>query len=243
MTPATDDPALTTADAARLLGVSVSTTQKWLELGTLPSWKTPGGHRRVRHSAVLALLSRRHEAVIGDAALPAELFPLEDPGFPVSNDEGTRLRAVARAGLLDTPADPALDRLTWLASEATGMPIALFTVLSSTRQWFKSKVGLDATETPRDWSFCSHAILQDGVFTVEDAAADPRFVGNPLVTGDMHLRFYAGSAVRDDQGAALGALCVIDTQPRQLTGRQAAILRVLSTSVGDLIQARQHAAA
>lgn len=243
MTPSPEDPALTTADAARLLGVSVSTTQKWLELGTLPSWKTPGGHRRVRHSAVLALLSQRHEAVIVAEELAEELRPLDAPGFPVASDEASRLKAVARSGLLDTPADPALDRLTWLASEATGMPIALFTVLSSARQWFKSKVGMGASETPREWSFCSHAILQDGVFVVEDAQLDPRFAANPLVTGDVNLRFYAGSAVRDEQGAALGALCIIDTQPRQLSARHAAILRVLSTSVSDLLQARQRATA
>src|SRR3954465_4113041 len=107
------DPTLTTRDAARLLGISVSTAQKWIESGALESWKTPGGHRRMRQSAVLALLEER-TAMVGDAhqAIAQELRPERSALYPVPHDEAARLRAVGRTGLLDTTSDPAFDRIT-----------------------------------------------------------------------------------------------------------------------------------
>ena len=91
------------------------------------------------------------------------------------------------------------------------MPVALVSLIDGQRQWFKSRVGLDAAETARDISFCGHAIMEPGLFIIEDASLDPRFADNPLVTGDMHLRFYAGAPISAPSGHRIGTLCVIDT--------------------------------
>ena len=205
----TEDPVLTTAAAARLLGVAVSTTQLWLESGALPSWKTPGGHRRVHMSAVLALLARGPGRKPQQSAAPhvppgdAEFVPA-DGSYPRVPDEAARLAALRASGLVDTPPEAAFDRLTWLATQVTECPVALISLLTGRRQWFKSRTGLDMAETPRGWAFCNHALVQDAPFVVDDAARDPRFAANPLVTGAMQVRFYAGVALRDGDGQPLG---------------------------------------
>ncbi|MBB3220924.1 GAF domain-containing protein [Pseudoduganella umbonata] len=225
-----EDPILTTTAAARLLGVATSTVQMWMESGAIASWKTPGGHRRTHLSAIQGLMESppgQASATLGqaiEAALspvsPDEFAPREEPGYPVARDEATRLVALSASGLVDTPAEARFDRIVRLAAHVTGSPIALVSLLTSTRQWFKARVGLEAQETPREWAFCSHAVIDGNPFVVEDAAADPRFRDNPLVQGDPKIRFYAGVPLRDRGGQALGTLCVIDREPRRLRGAE-----------------------
>lgn len=240
--PDTDDPILTTREAAALLGVAVSTAQVWMEGGALPTWKTPGGHRRVRRSAVLRLL-RQHAEELSTAgpavvALSGEFLPDASPVHPVPANEAQRLAALAASKLMDTPHEAAFDRLTWLASHVTECPMALLTLLSGQRQWFKSRIGVTARETPRELAFCSHAIMQEGPFVVEDASLDPRFADNPMVTGAPHIRFYAGYPVLAADGLALGSLCVLDNEPRRLRERELRALRELAAIASDEIRRR-----
>ncbi|MET0255633.1 MAG: helix-turn-helix domain-containing protein [Luteibacter sp.] len=232
-----DDPTVTTRDAAQLLGVSVSTAQKWIEAGAIPSWKTPGGHRRMRRSGVLALLEERM-APPGESAttLPDELRAARQPDYPVPVDEARRLRAVARCGLLDTAQDPAFDRITWLACRLTGASISTLALLTARRQWFKSRQGLASEQTPRSQAFCSHTILGPDLMMVEDARRDDRFRDNPLVTGEPHIRFYAGHPVRSPDGQVLGTLCVFDDEVRSLSSMQVNGLRALAAIAEDEIR-------
>lgn len=218
-----EDPILTTSAAARMLGVATSTVQLWMESGAIESWKTPGGHRRTRESHIRALMNKvgGHDAIAGGRRVPAgpldpEYLPNPDAAYPVVADERARLAALAATGLVDSPEEERFDRIVRLASMATDSPIALISLLTSRRQWFKARVGLPPQQTPREWAFCSHAILQDRPFVVEDAVTDERFSGNPLVLADPHIRFYAGVPLRDQGGNAMGTLCVIDREPRKL---------------------------
>ena len=234
-----DDPILTTREAAHLLGVAVSTAQAWLEGGALPAWKTPGGHRRVHLSAVKRLLAQQNGAASGPLPEPqGEFLPDPAPCYPVAADEARRLAALSMTGLLDTPAEQVFDRLTWLATHATECPMALLTLLSAQRQWFKSRIGMHERETPRAQAFCNHTIMQEKLFVVEDAHDDPRFADNPLVTGTPHIRFYAGFPLRDANGLALGALCVLDSEPRRLRERELRALRELAAIATDEIRRR-----
>jgi len=241
----TDDPVLTTAAAARLLGVAVSTTQLWLESGALPSWKTPGGHRRVRLSAVLKLLEDRARERQGSVrpgplkSVPAlASAPAAPRPHPLPLDEPARLAAVDASGLLDSPPEDVFDRLTWLATQVTDCPIALITVLGAQRQWFKSRIGVDFADTPRDWAFCNHAIVQDKPLMVEDAQSDARFADNPLVTGSARIRFYGGITLRDAGGQPLGTLCVLDREPRRLRGRELKALAELAAIASEELARR-----
>ena len=154
--------------------------------------------------------------------------------------EQSRLQALLGYRVLDTPADPAFDRLTALAADLFDAPIALVSLIDDERQWFKSRVGLDACQTPRDQAFCAHAIQLDAgsVMVVEDAALDPRFAENPLVTGEPGIRFYAGAVLTSPGGYNLGTLCVIDTKPRPegLSDRDAGRLRALAQVVIDELE-------
>lgn len=231
------DPTLTTRDAARLLGISVSTAQKWIESGALESWKTPGGHRRMRQSAVLALLEER-TAMVADAqqAMPQEFRPERLATYPMPDDEAARLRALARTGLVDTEREPAFDRITRLAALVCGKSVAAISLLTAKRQWFKSAVGTELTETPRDQAFCAHAILGEDMLLVEDASADERFRDNPLVTGEPHIRFYAGCPLHGPDGHTLGSLCVADQEPGHLDTTQREVLRALADIAEDEIR-------
>jgi excisionase family DNA binding protein len=232
-----DDPILTTSEAAQLLGVAVSTAQVWMENGDLPAWKTPGGHRRVRHSAVMRLVRERAApAVEAPTALGEEFLPATAPDYPVPVDEARRLAALGASGLLDSDNDDAFDRVTWLASHATSCPMALITLLSAQRQWFKSRVGVDERETARAQAFCSHALMHDAPFVVEDALSDARFADNPMVVGAPYIRFYAGYPVRTADGLALGFLCVLDTEPRRLREREMRALRELAAIASSEVQ-------
>ena len=237
-----DEAILTTSDAARLLGVAVSTAQAWMESGAIASWKTPGGHRRCRLGTVLRLVSS--DATPGSApsftegTLDKEFWADPHASYPIMDREPERLLALAASGLIDSAPEHAFDRITWLASQLTGCPMALVSPLTAERQWFKSREGLEATETPRDWAFCSHAILHEEGMVVEDARQDPRFRDNPLVTGAPYIGFYAGLPVRDAQGQRLGTLCVLDTQPRQLGVQQRRGLNALADMVSEEIARR-----
>ena len=338
---------LTTAETARLFGVSVRTAQLMIEGGSIPSWKTPGGHRRVYrtdvealiagsgmdahtpsalvvvlasadrlplyemlssampectfkafddpHAASFAIGSTRSFGVVVDLPAPdpsrhallsslvdnpalghtriltvgnsapnggdrishvqtpeaaaaalRKAFadtgetagPPADATFPIALNERQRLRALEHSGLVDTAPEEAFDRLAWLASQTLDAPVALVTLLTQNRQWFKSRVGLDLSETPRDWSFCNHTILQKGIFAVGDLANDPRFEANPAVIAPPNYRFYAGAPIRDGNGFALGSLCVIDYKPRVLEETQEKSLLALAALASDEFRLR-----
>ncbi len=340
---------LTTAEAAKLLGVSIRTAQLLIEGGTIPSWKTPGGHRRVYREDIMRLIQTdtratapssatvviiasgaclaRYDALFAEVAecnvegfedvlaalvsvgslkphaiivdggrgstdriallhslagnaalgssrilavglgspLPAKLLAriiqVEAPEaviaeirsslsdketqisgadlpYPIALNEGQRLVALEQSGLVDSAPEGAFDRLTWLAAQGLDSPIALLTLLTPDRQWFKSRVGLDFAETPRSWAFCNHTIMQKRVFSVEDLGTDPRFSENPAVEGKAGFRFYAGAPVLDEQGFALGSLCVIDVKPRRLDEDETQMLLALASLASDEVRLR-----
>lgn len=158
---------------------------------------------------------------------------------PAPRNEIERIQALQHLELLDTPAEHPFDELVRLASALFQVPIALVSLVDSERQWFKAKVGLEASETPRDVSFCGHAILGEGVFEIPDAHEDPRFFDNPLVTGPPHVRFYAGAPIRTRAGHNLGSFCIIDHVPRRLTPEQREILTSLAAQTAELLELRR----
>jgi len=335
-------PILTTPQAAKILGVSSRTAQLWIESGVIPSWKTPGGHRRMFESDVLAALAAKDDArpasrrvlvlapardhagweralaaldvadvgctddpVAAAVSLGANVpdvfaVQVDHPGdlapdflatlhrmpllnrlqiviatrlsaaavasivgpalpykhvqldgaldrlthalvrhtalarlalqplppallaapFPLRADEDRRLAAVRRAAILDSAPEAALDEIVQLAALGLAAPVALLTVLGEDRQWFKARVGLDLRDTPRSWAFCNYTLMGSSVCELSHLDRDPRFADNPAVAGAPHFRYYAGAPVVDDQGFALGSLCVLDTRPRTLTPAQ-----------------------
>jgi diguanylate cyclase (GGDEF)-like protein len=157
---------------------------------------------------------------------------MSDIGFPIPENEDQRMRILADYNILDSLPEQAYDDFAKLASAICGTPIALITLLDDQRQWFKANVGLGVSETPRSQAFCAHAIMDPGeVMTVEDATLDQRFAANPLVTGDPGIRFYAGAPLVAPTGEALGTLCVIDREPRNLNETQREALQILSREI------------
>ncbi|MCC2973841.1 bifunctional diguanylate cyclase/phosphodiesterase [Massilia sp. IC2-476] len=166
---------------------------------------------------------------------------MERPRIPL--DEAQRLAALHATRLLGSAPEETFDRITRTAARLLGVPIALVSLIDKDRQWFKSRTGLDACETPRDVSFCGHAILADEPMVVPDAAQDARFVDNPLVTGSPHLRFYAGVQLYSVDRKKIGTLCVIDREPRELSPGDLDALRDLARMVEQLVYHRQLAMA
>jgi GAF domain-containing protein len=154
--------------------------------------------------------------------------------------EAARVAALNRYAILDTEPEQSFDDLVVLASFVCRTPIATLSLVDDHRQWFKSKVGVEVRETPRDISFCAHAIQQEELFIVPDAREDPRFKENPLVLGDPHIRFYAGAPLIDEDGYALGTLCVMDRQPRELDDTQKEALRSLRRLALSQIELRRN---
>jgi len=161
------------------------------------------------------------------------------PAIPAN--ESSRIDTLRSFNILDTSPEERFDRLTRLAKHLFNVPIALVSLVDTNRQWFKSCVGLSASETPRDISFCGHAILGDEIFMVPDTLTDERFHNNPLVTGGPGIRFYAGCPLAVQNGSKLGTLCLIDIKPRILNEGECNLLQDLARMVEQEIAAVQMA--
>ncbi|MBB3220191.1 PAS domain S-box protein [Pseudoduganella umbonata] len=161
------------------------------------------------------------------------------PATAAVTDEAGRIALLYALQLLDTAPEPVFDRVTRLASRLLGVPVTLFSLVDRDRQWFKSRVGIDVPETPRAISFCSHAIEQREPLVVNDATRDSRFADNPLVRGDMQVRFYAGVPIRSLDGHAIGTLCALDTRPRELAADELAAFQDLAVIVADEVHRRE----
>ena len=169
-------------------------------------------------------------------ALTSNLRPMQKPQIPLNEPE--RLAALQRYDILDTLPEQEFDDLTHLAAAISGSLIALISLVDQDRQWFKSKFGIDATETPRDISFCGHVVMNEETLVVSDATQDDRFADNPLVTGEAGIRFYAGTPLVTSDNYVLGTLCVIDRYPRTLTPQQLRQLESLSRLVISQLELR-----
>ncbi len=162
---------------------------------------------------------------------------MQPPEIP--DTEGERIAELRSLLLLDSSPEERFDRITRVAKQLFNVPIALVSLIDTERQWFKSSVGLDATETGRDISFCGHAILADDVFIIENAAEDERFSDNPLVTEGPEIRFYAGAPLAMPSGNNLGTLCIISPEPRKFGPEQSILLHDLSKIViSELVSQR-----
>lgn len=151
------------------------------------------------------------------------------PGIP--ENEAERIQVLRELLILDTDPEERFDVITAYCQSRFGVKVALVSLVDTDRQWFKSTCGLDARETPREISFCGHAILQDEVLMVKNALHDPRFADNPLVAGPPNIRFYAGAPLKLSSGHIVGTLCIIDPKPKSLEEEEVDHLRVLAHMV------------
>lgn len=183
----------------------------------------------------MALKALRADLTTGPKARVTETSP------PPDWTEDQRLAALKVYDIVETPAEAAFDDITRLIAQICDAPIAVINFLESHRQWFKSEVGLGVNETPLDVSFCAKALLQNDNLVVADATKDERFICNPLVTGDMHLRFYAGALLRTADGLPIGTLCVLDrkARPEGLTALQQTALETLARQVMTQLELRR----
>ncbi|MDB6122563.1 MAG: sensor signal transduction histidine kinase [Pedosphaera sp.] len=159
--------------------------------------------------------------------------------FPTPKNEKKRLEVLWQYDVLDTVPEKVFDELAELAASICESPVAMITLVDKKRQWFKSKVGTNIKETPRDVSFCAHAILHEDLFIVPDATKDKRFARNPLVVSKPRIRFYAGAPLVSPDGHALGTLCVVDTVPHTLRPDQKRALQILSRHVMTQLELRR----
>lgn len=159
----------------------------------------------------------------------------------IPDNEASRLQALRSLNVLDTPEEERFDRLTRMARRMFRVPVALVSLVDENRQWFKSNDGLAVCETPRDISFCGHAIHADDIFLISDALQDPRFADNPLVTGEPHVRFYAGCPLHTADGHKIGTLCILDSVPREFDHEDRIALHDLASVVEDELTAFQTA--
>ncbi|WP_163931592.1 diguanylate cyclase [Paraferrimonas sp. SM1919] len=155
----------------------------------------------------------------------------------IPKNEEARLAAVAALNILDTPSEERFDRITRMAKRMFNVPVAVFSIIDSDRQWMKSADGLERAEVPRDISFCGHTILQPEILMVADTFKDERFVDNPFVEGEPYIRFYAGCPIRCIDGSALGSLCLVDYQPRTLTDEDIQDLKALGQTAENELAA------
>lgn len=162
---------------------------------------------------------------------------MKKPDTP--QDEQARIETLRSLRILDTPPEERFDRLARMAKRLFGVPIALVSLIDENRQWFKSCVGLDVSETSRDISFCGHAILGNEVFIIPNAIEDARFADNPLVVSGPKIRFYAGCPLRAPNGRTLGTLCIVDQKPRRLGNEDLEALKDLASMVEREIAAVQ----
>jgi GAF domain-containing protein len=151
---------------------------------------------------------------------------------PLPENEASRISALHGLEILDTRPEQRFDRYTRIAAALFDVPIALVSLVDTDRQWFKSRYGLEASETPRDMAFCAHAILADDILLVPDALQDPRFADNPLVTENPRVRFYAGFPLKVADGSRVGTLCLIDHRPRYLDESRLGLL----CDIGGLVE-------
>ena len=150
---------------------------------------------------------------------------------PTPEQENLRLATLRKLKVLDTPAEERYDRLTRIAKKLFDVPIVVVSLVDSKRQWFKSKIGIDAEELPRRISFCGHAILQKHAFIVNDTRKDSRFSDNPLVTSKPFIRFYAGQPLQTTNGMMIGTLCILDNKPREFEAEDVNLLKDLAVQV------------
>ena len=150
---------------------------------------------------------------------------------PTPLNEPERLKTLLDLLILDTPPEQRFDRITQFAREEFEVPTVLLSLVDNNRQWFKSRVGLDACETPRSISFCGHAILQSEPLVIEDTLEDPRFADNPLVSGAPYIRFYAGAPLELAPGVSVGTLCLISPEPRRFDATDRVILAALRDAI------------
>jgi len=158
---------------------------------------------------------------------------------PALPDEQRRLGILREYRILDTAAEKVFDDITSLAADVCNAPVCLLSFVDAHRLWFKSNVGMEIQEAPRESSLCSHAIAGRDIFVIPDARADERFCHSPIVTGPASVRFYAGMPLITPDGAAVGTLCIIDHVPRQLTDEQIEKLRALAASAVMLLELRR----
>jgi len=162
---------------------------------------------------------------------------------PIPNDESQRMEVLREYNILDTPHEAVYDDIAHVAAGVCDTPLALITLVDGTRNWFKARVGVEEelTESPRDISFCGHAILRSDIFEVTDASFDERFHDNPLVAAAPHIRFYAGAPLITPDGFKLGTICAIDIRPRRLSDAQRDTLSALSRLVMRQLDRRRRA--
>jgi len=165
---------------------------------------------------------------------------MSNKSYPIPHNETSRLKALQEYKVMDTLPEQAYDNFTRLAALICKTPIALITLLDEERQWFKSRIGLEKTEIPREDSICNHAIIApDSILVVNDATQDQRFVNNPLVVSEPNVRFYAGMPLVTSSGEALGTICVMDDKPHAITPEQLDALRVLASEVMGQFELRR----